>query len=569
MSRCKGCTVLFCGLAMVAAFGLGCKPPAHVDQPRAATPPWFADVTVQVGLDFTHDAGPTDGSYFLPQILGSGAALFDFDNDGRLDIYLLTQGGPKSSSRNKLFQQQPDGTFKDVSAGSGLDFAAYCTGVAVGDFNNDGLPDLCVTEYGGARLFLNLGKGRFQEVKNAIDNPAWGTAVSFFDYDRDGWLDLVIVNYVDLDRSEPCLNALGQRDYCHPDTFKGMITRLFRNRGCDEKGNWLGFEDRTEAAGLSRLPGPGLGVLCADFNGDGWPDIFVANDNKANHLWINQKNGKFKEEAVPRGVAYNGRGEAQGNMGTAWGDVDGSGLPSLFVTHLTGEYHGLWKQGPRGQFHEQAASAGLTRAAWRGTGFGTVLADFDNDGALDLAIVNGRIARAGAPTAKFWDAYAERNQLFANDGKGKFSDLSADNAPLCEKPNVGRGLAVGDFTGKGGLDLLVTSVAGKARLLRNVVPNRGHWLVIRAVDSKRDAIGAEIEVQAGTRRWHRLIQPAQSYLCSNDPRAHFGLGAVERIDAIEVAWADGSRERFDCPGVDRVLELRRGAGAPLKAGDKS
>jgi enediyne biosynthesis protein E4 len=556
-------------LGLVFGSSAGCSrgPSAAPIDVGASQPPWFVDVTQEVGLDFVHDPGPIDGSYFMPQSLGSGAALFDFDNDGRLDIYLLQNGGPRSHSKNRLFQQQPDGHFKDVSAGSGLDFAGYCMGVAIGDVNNDGLPDVYVSEYMGGRLFLNRGQGRFEEaIASGIDKQIWGTAVSFLDYDRDGWLDLVIVNYVALDPTYPCNRLNGEgRDYCHPSNFKGTVTHLYRNRGNDVKGAWLGFEDRTDAAGLGATIGPGLGLLCADFNGDGWPDIFVGNDSTANRLWINQKNGTFREEAVQRNVAFDTGGEAQANMGVVYGDVNGTGLPSLFVTHLNSEFPGLWNQGPRGFFQEQAAEAGLTKMAWRGTGFGTVLGDFDQDGALDLAVANGRVFRNTLATNPHWDAYAERNQLFANDGTGKFRDISHDNPALCGQPNVARGLAVGDLNGDGALDLLVTTIGGKARILRNVALNRGHWLMVRAVEPcGRDAIGAEVQIVAGTRRWQRLIQPSQSYLTSNDPRAHFGLGAVERVDAIEVSWPDGSDEIFSSPSVDRLVEVQRGKGQSVK-----
>ncbi|HEV3021628.1 MAG TPA: VCBS repeat-containing protein, partial [Pirellulales bacterium] len=433
-------------------------------------------MTDDFGLDFTHDPGPIDGSYFMPQSLGSGAAIFDVQGDGHsVGIYLLHNAGPDSSSKNRLFLRQADGKFKDISAGSGLDFAGYCMGVAVGDVNNDGLPDVYVSEYNGGRLFLNRGHGRFEEARaGGIDKQVWGTAASFLDYDRDGWLDLVVVNYVALDPTFPCTRLNGEgRDYCHPQNFTGTVTRLYRNRGRDSKGQWLGFEERTEAAGLGRTLGPGLGVLCADFDGDGWPDIFVANDSKANHLWINQKNGTFREEAILRGLAFNTGGQALANMGVAYGDVDGGGLPSVFITHLTNEYPGLWKQGPRGWFQERAAAAGLADMGWRGTGFGTVMADFNHDGALDLALVNGSVFRAGPATKPHWDAYLERNQLFANDGAGKFRDLSAHNPALCGRPNVGRGLAAGDLDGDGALDLLVTSIGGKARILRNVAESRG------------------------------------------------------------------------------------------------
>jgi hypothetical protein len=312
-------------------------------------------------------------------------------------------------------------------------------------------------------------------------------------------------------------------------------------------------------------------VICADFDGDGWPDIFIADDAQPNQLWINQRDGTFTEQAIARGVAYNGLGRAQGNMGVALGDVDGDGLFDLFVTHLTEETHTLWRQGPRGLFHDRTAAAGLANPAWRGTGFGTVLADFDHDGALDLAVVNGRVARAklATPAASvttavgpFWSWYAERNQLFANEGTGRFRDVSAQNEPFCAEARVSRGLACGDIDGDGALDLLVTAVAGPARLYRNVAPRRGHWLLVRAFDPalRRDAFGAEITVEAGQRRWRRWLNPGYSYLCSNDPRAHFGLGDAERVDAIEVVWPDGTVESFPGGPTDRLVVLRKGEG---------
>ena len=560
-------------LGVLSLLASGCQrsqPAAEVSQfdtrqDTLVTPAWFVDATAELGLEFHHNPGPTDGEYFLPQIMGSGAALLDYDNDGRLDIYLLQNGGPNSTARNQLFHQRADGCFENVSADSGLDVAGYGMGVAVGDINNDGLVDLYVSEYHGGRLFLNLGEGRFQplDLKLGMDNPVWGMSCSFFDFDRDGWLDLFVTSYLNF-TSRTCNNSSGRRDYCHPSSFPVTGSRLYRNKGCDSQGGWLGFEDRTTAAGMT-LTGPGLGVLCADFNGDGWPDVFVANDAAANYLWINQRNGTFVDEAVARGVAFNSLGAAQGNMGVAFGDLAGNGLDDLLVTHLFSEYPGCWRQEARGSFREQASTAGLTNTRWRGTGFGTVLADFDNDGDLDWAVVNGRVARQGPPTENFWDAYSDRNQILANDGHGRFTDLSQDNPALCGKPNVARGLVMGDIDGDGGVDLLVTQIAGPARILRNVAPHRGHWLLVRTWDAalRRDAIGAEVTVVAGNRRWRRLNQPGQGYLASHDPRVHFGLGTVEQLDAIEVRWPDGTQERFTGSAVDRVLELRRGTGVPL------
>jgi hypothetical protein len=534
-------------------------------------PPWFADVTEESGLRFRHDAGPI-GDHFMPQIMGSGAALFDFDNDGRLDIYLLQNGGPKGAT-NRLFRQRPDGTFQDVTEGSGLDIAGYNMGVAIGDVNNDGWPDVLVTGYKGIRLFLNNGNGTFTDVTrdSGLEDPLWAMSASFFDYDRDGWLDLVVVNYVDYDPARPCDGPGGQRDYCGPNVFKGTVTKLFRNRGPGQTGaRAVQFEDVTVSSGLARKPGPGLGVVCADFDGDGWPDIFVANDGQPNHLWINRHDGTFREEAAARNLAVNGLGMAQGNMGIAVGDVDGDGLFDIFVTHLTDETHTLWQQGPRGLFQDRTVPMGLAASRWRGTGFGTVLADFNHDGALDLAVVNGRVLRgpgdAGSSLGPFWGPYAERNQVLANDGRGRFRDLSATD-PFGQLPGISRGLACGDIDGDGAIDLLVTTVGAPARLYRNVAPKEGHWLLVRAIDPahQRDAYGAVVTVEAGGRRWVGAINPGQSYLCSNDPRAHFGLGAAERVDSVRVRWpdGDGAEEHFPGGAADRPMVLRRGEGTKV------
>jgi enediyne biosynthesis protein E4 len=525
---------------------------------------WFADVSDEVGLDFIHDAGPT-GDFFMPQSIGSGAAVFDADGDGRLVILLLQNGGP-NGAKNQLYRQLPNGKFEDISAGSGLDFAGYNMGVAIGDVNNDGLPDVVVTQYKGIRLFLNKGNGKFveQTAQSGLENPFWGVSAAFLDYNRDGWLDLVVVNYVDNDETWKCASASGQREFCPPGTFLGQVTQLFRNLGPSTDGV-VRFENVTNRSGLSSRPGPGLGVLCADFNGDGWPDIFVANDGKSNHLWINQKDGKFKEEALTHGVAFNGMGQAQAGMGVAFGDGSGNGLFDLFVTHERDETNTLWVQGPRGTFRDMTLKAGFSRSGWRATGFGTVMADFDNDGWNDIAVANGRVSRGSMVNpalGSFWGQYAERNQLFANEGKGIFRDVSEQNAPFCATPNVARGLAMADFYGGGGLDLLITTVAGRARLFRNVAPQRGHWLLIRAIDPsvRRDAYGAEIKVHAQGRSWVRWINPGTSFLCSNDVRAHFGLGGAQRADAIEVLWPDGTLEQFDGCAADRSLELKKGSG---------
>jgi hypothetical protein len=553
----------------------GCRPqtPSTAEQPTGV--PWFVDATEEVGLRCSHEAGKP-GTYFMPQLMGSGAALIDFDNDGLLDVYIVQNGGPGETGAghaNRLFRQGKDGRFTDVSKGSGLDVCGNGMGVAIGDVNNDGFPDVFLTEFGRVRLFLNNGDGKsFTEITKeaGLDHLQWGTSASFLDYDRDGWLDIVFVSYVDYNPSLHCSDPRGNRDFCHPSMYDGTVPKLYRNcgkvSGAGAPPHGVRFEDVTLRSGLGKIPGPGLGVVCADFNGDHWPDIFIANDSKQNRLWINQKDGTFKEEALQRGIALNVMGATQANMGVALGDVSGDGLFDVLVTHLSDETHTLWKQGPRGTFRDQTAGARLASPRYRGTGFGTVLADFDNDGSLDLAVVNGRVSRGhevDVPGLEpFWRPYAERNQLFANEGKGHFRDISADNTAFCGTPAVSRGLAFGDISNRGAVDLLVTAVTGPVHLYRNAVPNRGHYLVVQALDPqlKRDAYGAEITVTAGERRWLRWVNPGSSYLCSNDPRAHFGLGAIEHVDGIEVTWPNGETERFAGGAVDRHVILAKGNG---------
>src|SRR5262249_6046717 len=292
--------------------------------------------------------------------------------------------GPRSGVRNRLYLQTADGRFRDASAGSGLDFDGYNMGVAIGDVDNDGRPDVLITQYTGVRLLHNVGGGKFRDITESagIVNPQWGASAAFVDYDRDGRLDLIVVNYLDYDPSWPCNSPGGGKDFCGPRAFPGTIPRLYRNLGPGD-GKPVRFADVTVPAGLATKPAPGLGVYAADLTGDGWPDLLIANDGTANHLWVNQKDGTFKNEAMSRGVALTSNGTAMANMGIAVGDYDGDGLTDVFITHLGSETHTLWRQGPVGFFRDETQHSRVAQTSWRGTGFGAVAADFDRDGWLD------------------------------------------------------------------------------------------------------------------------------------------------------------------------------------------
>jgi hypothetical protein len=623
------CLRLLLILPLSGLLGLGCKKSAEVSgqspaQRNERDALWFEEATAGAGLDFIHQV-ETSGNYLFSESLGSGAAFLDFDNDGRLDIYLIHNVNPAAHATNRLFRNSgnqesarngaplgapEDGSerslphratsslpaFVDVSAGSGLDVTGYGNGLAVGDVNNDGLPEVLITEYDRIRLFLNNGGGKFTDVTAAagLTNQNWSVPAAFVDYDRDGWLDLVIGNYLDFDPTQKCFDAKGQPDFCGPHGFHSTVTRLFRNVSMQKSEvsaqksevRMPRFEDVTVSSGLSRAPGKAMEIVCADFDGDHWPDIFITDDGLPNRLFMNQRNGTFKEEAVQRGVAYTATGATAANMGVALGDVDNDGLFDLFVPHLTEENHTLWRQSPRGLFQDETARAGLLKPGWHGTGFAAVFADFDCDGALDLAIANGQVRRRmNSPRAKlasgmapFWKPYAEPAQLFANDGQGSFREISAANPAFCGEALVGRGLVCGDIDNDGALDLLLTGIGGPARLYRNTFANAAvvtgnatsphrHWLGVRALIpafGNRDAYGAEVMVQGGGRRWWRLIQPAYGYASSHDPRVHFGLGSTTTVESIHVRWPDGVEEIFSGGDVDRYLTLRQGSGALVK-----
>jgi hypothetical protein len=536
------------------------------ESPNPRTEPWFKNADIKWRVDAINHAGPKD-SFFMPRSMGNGAALLDADGDGRLDIFFLNSGQPGSEITNQLFLQLSPGRFQNCTAGSGVENSGIACGVAVGDVDNDGRPDIFVSEYGGLKLFLNQGGGRFQDrtLESGLQADGWGASASFFDFNRDGQLDIVLSQYVSYSPDGHCYNKDDEREFCGPRRLDKAPALLFRNdtllRGSPR------FTNVSKNSGLAGLPGPGLGVLCADFNGDAWDDIFITNDQQANHLWINQQDGTFAEEAVLRGVATDVIGATAANMGIAWGDVDGDGLDDLFVTHLRTEMHTLWKQGPPGQFTDATAKTGITQAR-RATGFGTVFADFDLDGDLDLAWVNGRVQRGpvidSPSVTEFWKAYAEPNDLLENTGEGFFLSIADANSAFCEPANVARPLCAGDIDNDGDVDLVVGITDGRPALLENTATRKGTWLSVKAIDAQgnRDAHGAVIEVQAKKRRWRRLVQPGRSYLSSHDPRVFFGFGELSEIDAIVVRWPSGTLERFDGGATNRHVVIKQGNGVP-------
>ncbi len=554
----------------------GIPGPDPAPQAAAGDGWWFTEITDEVGLHMIHDVG-VEGDFRFEEIAASGCALADFDGDGRLDIYLINgtthhrRGGTDpapEASMDRLFRQMADGSFVDVTLQSGLRATGYGLGCAVGDYDNDGDSDLYVTNFGPDKLWRNNGDGTFSDVSTAagIDNDLWSVPAAFVDYDRDGLLDLYVGNYVLDPNSASCYDTAGRRDYCGPQNFLPAVDTLYHNEGDGR------FRDVSAAAGITAASGPAFGIVCADFNGDGWDDVYVANDGTNNLLWINQQDGTFVETATVAGCAYNRDGAAEGGMGIALGDVDGDDRLDLFITHLQNETNTLY----RGAAHESWADAtdrsGLGMSSYPYTGFGTGLLDIDHDGDLDLIVANGAVKRRnhpvpGAAVDEYWLRYAEPNLLYVNDGTGKFTEMSGRAGPLCTRAEVSRGLAFGDIDGDGDLDVLMTHADGPARLFRNDTPKQGRWLIVRAVDPRlnRDAIGAVVSVRVGDRRLRRTVIAAYSYASSSQPIAHFGLGDNGHIDEITVRWPDGMAERFDGVPVDSAVELLRGTGRTIAA----
>jgi hypothetical protein len=549
-------------------------------QEKTAATPIFQEVAAQVGLQFRHFTGAT-GEFYMPEIMGSGVALFDFDGDGDLDVYLpqgtlLDPNGdalfpppPGQPRGHRLFRNdlKPGGKlhFVDVTSQAGIERDVYGMGAAVGDYDNDGDLDLYVTNFGSNILYRNNGNGTFADVTReaGVDDERWSSSVAFLDYDRDGDLDLFVTNYIDFTTrgNRQCFAATGERDYCTPSIYRPVPSRLFRNEGAGK------FTDVTRTSGIGNAFGPGLGVVCADFDGDGWLDIYVANDGAANLLWINKRDGTFEESALLSGVAYAADGVARAGMGVACGDFDNDGDEDLLVTNLRREGSTLYRNGGKGLFHDASAEFGLAHTSFLSTGFGTGWFDYDNDGRLDLFTANGAVTLLetlkGTPYP-----FAQRNQLFHNEGENRrFVETTAAAGPALALVEVGRGAAFGDIDNDGDLDIVVSNNNGPVRLLRNEAGSKGHWLEVRleGVKDNRSALGARVAVlRKGMPTLWRRCATDGSYLSASDSRVHFGLGKFSAFEAVEVHWLNGEREVWTDIKVDSSLTLRQGSGKPAR-----
>jgi hypothetical protein len=567
----RGPAILGIACACCLLLLAGCRT-ANVERTGAR----FREAARDSGLDFHHFTGAT-GQFYLPEIMGAGVALLDYDADGDLDVFLVQSAILEPGKRlgdakfppppgwkpgNRLFRNMLKETgklqFVDVTEQAGLSRVGYGMGVAVGDYNNDGYPDLYVTNFGANILYRNNGNGTFTDVTGdaGVGAGGWSASAAFVDYDQDGYLDLYVTRYLDFTTlgNKECFNAAGERDYCTPAAYKPVTHRLFRNL---RNGR---FQDVTQLAGITAAGGPGLGVACVDFNSDGWPDIYVANDGAANLLWLNNGNGTFREAALLSGAAYSADGVARAGMGVTAGDFEGSGAESIFVTNLTREGATLYRNNGRGEFTDSTLQFRLYQPTFPYTGFGVQWFDYDNDGRPDLFIANGAVTSIEALRGLPYP-FNQRNLLLHNEGP-EFREAGAEAGPPFQLSEVGRGAAFGDIDNDGRIDIVVTNNNGPARLLLNETPSRGHWLEVRlqGVKSNRDGIGARVAVLPdGQKPLWRRVHSDGSYLSASDVRVHFGLGVATEA-RVWVDWPDGLREAWSGVHSGAIITLREGTG---------
>jgi hypothetical protein len=572
--------IIICLLVTLAAIGAAFRRDSAVSHAanQASTSDIFIDATESSGIDFVHTNG-MKGEYYFSEVIGSGVAVFDYDNDGRPDILVLngtplgeaktSEAQPPCSAHlfhNELVVSESGARtlrFTDVTEKSGLCSQGYGMGVTIGDYDNDGFPDVFITHFDAPnQLFHNNGDGTFSDVTESAEvggNGRWGASASFFDYDRDGLLDLYVANYVNYSIADKrkCYNYTSARDYCAPVAYPPVPGILYHNLGNGK------FEDVSIKSGITQAYGNGLGVVAADLNGDGWPDIFVANDGNPNQLWINRRDGTFRNEALERGVAVSVDGTAEAGMGVDIADADGTGNEDILVTHLTHEKATLYRNlGQGGQFEDASAVAGLYVATTPYTGFGTAFLDYDNDGWPDIVIANGAVhviedqVRAHDPFPLH-----QTKQLLHNLGNGQFEDVSARAGGAFALSEVGRGLALGDLDNDGGVDFVVTNNNGRLRIFLNKVGAARPWVGLRVLSGKRDAYGARVELRRkGARTLWRRVHSDGSYLSASDPRLVIGLDDASEIDSLIVHWPDGKEEHFPQPPLRMYTTITQGSG---------
>jgi hypothetical protein len=532
-------------------------------QPAGSAGVRLTDVTTASGLQFRHNNGAYGGK-LLPETLGAGCAFLDYDGDGWQDILLVNgrdwPGHSKQHSTLRLYRNNRNGTFTDVTRAAGLEIEMYGMGVAAGDFDNDGFPDIYITAVGQNRLFHNTGKGTFVDVTRTAGlggREAFSTSAMWVDVDRDGFLDLFVCNYVRWSAQDDVFCSLDgkQKSYCTPEAYRGDTCWLFRNRG---NGT---FDDVTATCGLFDSSSKSLGVALIDHDQDGWPDIFVANDTQPNKLYRNQRNGKFVEVAVEAGVAFSEDGKARAGMGVDVGEIDRSGRVGLAVTNFEGEMIGLFRADRPGRYQDVAVQAGVGPASRNRLGFGCVFADINLDGALDLVVVNGHIDDT-VRNIRGNLGHAQPAQLFMNDGTGSFRDIAGEVGGGFAEPRVGRGLAYGDFDRDGDVDLLMTTNNGPAALFRNDQSSGNRSLRLKLVGTKsnRDAIGATVRIFHAGVSQTRVVKSGSSYLSQSELPVTFGVGKQDRVERVVVTWPSGRTDEFKNVETGRAYECVEGKG---------